>query len=183
MVTVGFFDGAPREWFQPPAANPWDPPAGQFGYPVNISPLLLARTEDVAVGVTDLAAFRTGFEFRVNVQFHASGRHRLAKEDPPEQALHFGLEFPDSRKAATFSTLPEAPQVEPDGIVLRAISFGAWCRSQYMHYWVWPVPPAGPVTFVCEWPAYGVTESMAHADASLIRQAASQSFPIWSDIE
>ena len=181
---MGFFDGAPREWLQRPAANPWDPATGQFGYPVGIPPLLLARTEKVALAVTGLAAFQSGFEFWINIRFHGVGRPTLAKENPPERALRFGLEFADGRKAATYSTLPEAAQqAEPTGIVLRAISFGVWCQSQYMHYWVWPLPPEGPVTFVCEWPAYGVGETAAHTDASLVRQAAGRSFHIWPDTE
>lgn len=181
---MGFFEVASHEWFQPPAGNPWDRPTGQFGYPVNIPPLLLVRTDKVAIAVTGLAAFQSGFEFWLNVQHHSFDCPKFAKEEPLEQALHFGLEFADGQKVATYSLLPEVSQLgEPAGIVLRAISFGVWGQSQYMHYWVWPLPPVGPVAFVCEWPAYDVAESAAHVDASLIRHAASRSLFIWSDTE
>jgi hypothetical protein len=52
-----------------------------------------------------------------------------------------------------------------------------------MSYWVWPLPPPGPVTFVCEWPAHGIGESRADVDARLIREAAVRAVPLWPDDE
>jgi hypothetical protein len=46
---------------------------------------------------------------------------------------------------------------------------------------VWPLPPAGPLVFVCEWPALGVEESRAQLDARLVLDAAARSRPLWPE--
>ena len=48
-------------------------------------------------------------------------------------------------------------------------------------YWLWPLPPAGPFAFVCEWPARGIAESRAEIDAAAILEAAGRASTLWSD--
>jgi hypothetical protein len=48
-------------------------------------------------------------------------------------------------------------------------------------YWVWPLPPAGPMTFVCEWTAFGIRETRTEVDTKLILDAAAQSIKLWPD--
>jgi hypothetical protein len=50
-----------------------------------------------------------------------------------------------------------------------------------MNQWLWPLPPVGPLTFVAEWPKYGVRESHAAVDGGRIRAAASQAQNLWPD--
>jgi hypothetical protein len=50
-----------------------------------------------------------------------------------------------------------------------------------MRYWIWPLPPAGPVTFVCQWPALGIPESRADVDAELILDAAARAVQLWPE--
>lgn len=38
---------------------------------------------------------------------------------------------------------------------------------------------AGPLAFVCEWPALGISETRTEIDAQLILDAASQSIVLW----
>jgi hypothetical protein len=52
-----------------------------------------------------------------------------------------------------------------------------------MRYWVWPLPPPGPVEFVCEWPLHGIAESRGALDAQLIVDAAARAIPLWPDDE
>ena len=47
-----------------------------------------------------------------------------------------------------------------------------------MSYWVWPLPPSGPVTFVCEWPAYDIAETRVTVEAALIIEAAERAVPL-----
>jgi hypothetical protein len=42
-----------------------------------------------------------------------------------------------------------------------------------------PLPPAGPVSFVCEWAAAGIPETRASLDAQLIVDAAGHSVWLW----
>ena len=46
-------------------------------------------------------------------------------------------------------------------------------------YWVWPLPPAGLMTFACEWAAYRITETSKQIEAEPIVRAARQSIRLW----
>lgn len=52
---------------------------------------------------------------------------------------------------------------------------GAWDGE----YWLWPLPPPGPLAFVCEWPARGIPQTRSEVDASLVCDAAEQAEIIW----
>ena len=39
-------------------------------------------------------------------------------------------------------------------------------------YWVWPLPPEGPVAFVCEWPIADIPLTRYELDSARIRDAA-----------
>jgi hypothetical protein len=54
-------------------------------------------------------------------------------------------------------------------------------RSSLSRWWVWPLPPAGPLEFVCEWPLLGIPESRAGLDAQSILDAAGQSIRLWPE--
>jgi hypothetical protein len=50
-----------------------------------------------------------------------------------------------------------------------------------MQYWMWPLPPAGPLTVVSEWPAYDVPETRVVIDATELRARAGESEAIWPE--
>lgn len=64
-----FFAPPPPREAEPDYAQPaWlGPPANELGVPVPLR-VLLARTEDVAIGLLDVAAFSTGLMFRMEVR-------------------------------------------------------------------------------------------------------------------
>jgi hypothetical protein len=45
---------------------------------------------------------------------------------------------------------------------------GRWSHD----VWVWPLPPSGPLAFVCEWPALGIALTRIDFDAERLREAA-----------
>jgi hypothetical protein len=47
---------------------------------------------------------------------------------------------------------------------------GGWHQDE----WVWPLPPPGPVSFVCEWPAAGISLTRSEIDAQTILDAAAR---------
>jgi hypothetical protein len=153
---------------------------------------VLARTEAAAIAVWGMAAFPEGFEFtmasfvreprlamRATPQFHLLHEVEIGGEVPPE-FLRFGLMCSDGTKATnlqpgyTFGTEPPMP-----ARVL--LSEGASGRDQELlqRYWCWPLPPPGPITFVCEWPAFDIPLTEMVVDAAPILAAASQAEPIW----
>jgi len=62
--------------------------------------------------------------------------------------------------------------------------FEFWLNARFRH--TQPpaggrLPPAGPVTFVCEWAAAGIPETHASLDAQPILDAAEQSVQLWPE--
>ena len=54
-------------------------------------------------------------------------------------------------------------------------------RSYDMSMWVWPLPPPGPVAFVCEWAAESIALTRREIDAEPILDAARRSEAMWPD--
>ncbi len=175
---MGFFDDAPRLAEPWPRGTPWDPPAGEFPCAVATGALVLVRTEAVAVAVTAIWAFTTGFEFWVKAQFGHSGP--ALESLPDDQSLHVGVQFADGKKAANVTALPEPAGSVPAGLILNPRSFGASRQHLDRSYWVWPLPPAGPVTFACEWAAFDIPQAHTDTDGQLILDAARRSVQIWT---
>jgi len=173
---MGFFDDAARHPLPRPRGTPWDPPRNELPR-IAASGLLLARTEVVAVAVTAIWAYQAGFEFWIKAQFRHPGPGLDGQ--PDEQSLHVGVQFADGKKAVNVGHVPDPAGSVTDGLILNPLSFGAGRRHQDRSYWVWPLPPAGPVTFVCEWPAFDIPETRADTEAQLILDAAGQSVQIW----
>jgi hypothetical protein len=46
---------------------------------------------------------------------------------------------------------------------------------------VWPLPPAGTLAFVCEWPLRGIVETRAEIDAAPILEAAGRAEVLWPE--
>ncbi len=56
-------------------------------------------------------------------------------------------------------------------------------HSWELGFWVWPLPPAGSVTFVCEWPAENVPLTRVDIDAEEINDAARRAEILWESNE
>jgi hypothetical protein len=48
-------------------------------------------------------------------------------------------------------------------------------------WWVWPLPPAGPLEFICQWPVYGIGETRIGINGQLILDAARRSVQLWPE--
>lgn len=48
-------------------------------------------------------------------------------------------------------------------------------------FWLWPLPPDGPLTLVVDWPAMDLPEQRVEIDGTAIRDAARAVVPIWPD--
>ena len=56
---------------------------------------------------------------------------------------------------------------------------GGGPRSLFTRWWAWPLPPAGPLEFVCQWSVLEIPETRASIDAQLILDAAGRSVQLW----
>jgi hypothetical protein len=181
---MGFFDDLPAPAPAPPRRHhPWEPPEAEFPGIVPISTLVLGRTDQAAVAVTGLSAFSAGIEIFLTARIRpgAGDPHDLAAS---RRSFRFGLQFSDGGKAAGNPGGGRRDRdSEPAGPVLHPLAGGGGPHSFVSRWWLWPLPPAGPLEFVCEWPAFGIAESRAGIDAGLILEAAGRSVSLWPEGE
>ena len=181
-------------FFEMPA---WQPPSG-YRIPTWLRPpeamvpgivpveLLVARTDTHAVLVTDLHAYPTGLEFTL------TGRSRPDLPDPrrhdPDRPPHLRfayrnawleLHFADGRTADNDPRRWPRPSGDqpPDPPLLYQSTVG----EDGGHVWLWGLPPPGPLTFACQWPAEQIPPSQALLDARLVLAAAARAQTLWPE--
>jgi hypothetical protein len=160
--------------------------------------LLLGRTDDLAVGITTVEAYSTGFSFNLAVRLRderggfglsmyeliAGHGHPHANPPAANERLLLGLEYADGRTATNLNPMPfpadpRAGGLPDDEVVLAPSGGGGGGRAFDQGYWVAPLPSPGPLTFVCAWPALGIAEAHTRMDATLIIDAAARARVLW----
>jgi hypothetical protein len=147
--------------------------------------LLLAQSDKAAVCVTRLAAYPSGFSFdllsigknhddALDPMLFGPHHHRahLRGADLPPEFLRLGIQFSDGRKATNTSGFHDGGDC-PD-VVMHGGGGGGGGGSWHQEMWVWPLPPAGTLTFVCEWPQAEIELTRHELDAQPILDAASR---------
>lgn len=159
---------------------------------------VLGRTEDAAVGLTQVEAFSTGFRFNVAVRVRRlpaqlahgglfmliSGHGRPGVEVPLEDRLLLGVEYANGDRASSLEGMRfpgEVPDDDERRLILSHQSGGGGDLTVDQSYWVSPLPPDGPVTFVLSWPGFGMPESRTELDGALIIAAAARSVRLWPE--
>jgi hypothetical protein len=94
------------------------------------------------------------------------------------------VQFADGRKVTNLDRYPFVPEdLPPDQPVLVEAGVGGeGGRLGRGAIWalelaVQPLPPPGPLAFVCAWPARGIPETRVEIDAGLILAAAAAAVP------
>jgi hypothetical protein len=205
LSAVSFFEPPPPP--EPPEPEEFDepewygPPRHVLGAAVPLR-LMLVRTDELVIAIIEATAYPNGFEFKLVVRskqrpsdpyespfdlghpamWRHHGRMTETGELPPE-LFRFGIEFADGSKATTLGGHPfgEDAEREPKGPVLIERGGGGGNGNWDQSYWVWPLPPAGPLAFVCEWPAKGISLTRHEIDAKVIRTTAEQTEVLWED--
>ena len=169
-------------------------PAPWVGVAVPVE-ALMARSASAAVIIKRVAVYRDGFELTVAGLLHPSvgpddgcvdrwGMGRPGKPVPDEM-LRVGLAWPDGGRATNLDEWGRmwSTDVEPEPTAHGLETNGGSGSSFEMShdYWAWPVPEAGPLQLVVEWPAYGIAETVATLDGSLFAAAAERAYPVWAD--
>jgi hypothetical protein len=161
---------------------------------------LLGRSEKAAVWVQSIVVYPDGFQFSVDlhhrldeeelgfrhVLFQGPRRRRGEGIDP--NFVRLGIEFSDGGRATNLEVrVPSEPGQGPQNPVLMGSgsSTGGGYGRDGGHWqwgqWVWPLPPEGPLAFVCEWPVADIPETRNEIDSSPIRDAAPAAVILWPD--
>jgi len=180
---MSFFDSIP----QPPPPPAWRPRRPVWSRPEAVIPgcmgadLMLIRTEQAAVAVTTVCAYPDGFDFTVRVHV------RDAEKFPPdpfgwhgrEPALRLGVMYADGRRTATTAVHPRPSDDLAGRLVLTRGGGGGDEHSWHASFWIYPLPPEGPVTLVVSWPEQGIPETRGELDGTAIRAAAERAVVLW----
>lgn len=193
---MSFFDSIPQP---PPPPEPVRRPRPAWVQPDAVIPgavpaeLLLIRTERVAVAVGGVRAYPNGFEFMLHVHRRGDDETEPGWHDPldrrggrgrqvPNDVLRLGLMYADGRRAATPGRYWRPhDDTDPGRLVLHQDGSSGSARRWDGRFWVHPLPPEGPVTFVASWLQYGVAETRAKLDGAMIREAAGRAVILWPE--
>ena len=183
-----------------PPRRPWQGvPDGVVGRTVALN-LVLGRSDNAVLWIPAVTVYPDVFEFDVEI------RHRLDEEAFPYPfMLHhprrsadgeldpgvfrLGIELSDGRKATNLNPGypfpdPNDPNTPPAGPILDGGGGGGGGGGRWSQgYWVWPLPPEGPLAFVCEWPIADIAETRTEIESALLRDAAGDAVTAWPENE
>lgn len=164
----------------------WGPPRDELGRGVAFDDVLLARGDDLALLLSAGSAFSTGFGFRLvavarpgTERWEPIWSERELRQSVPDDALQVAVEFSDGRRAFDKPPWVREENPSPERPVLRREGSHGHGAGYEISYWAWPLPPPGPLTFVCRWRAQGVPLSRHTMDAGPILEAAARVQRIW----
>lgn len=179
-----FFElpAAPPAQAKPRSPQPWEPPHNVVGVEVPFE-LIIARSPKVVAVLGHITAFPNGFSFNLSMrskpghQMAANGFHgwrtrrRRWRARLPADIFRFGIGFADGSGATNLQIMGfGAPEPPKPPILLGGGGGGSESRYE-LSYWVWPLPPPGPLTLFMEWPAEGLSQTTFELDSELIRTA------------
>jgi hypothetical protein len=166
--------------------HPWERPGTEFPDVVQVGTLQFRTTGPTAVAVTGLLAYSNGFEFFVTRLVRPDGPDSPARREqrPPNpgrprvsrESFKVGVEFTGGDQAFTgrfiemrYQDEPDRPFLYPGGMVTKG-------HREDSRWWVWPLPPAGRLDFICQ---LGEAETRVSMEAQLILDASQRSMRAW----
>jgi hypothetical protein len=156
--------------------------------------VVLGRSDDAAVFLTGIQAYSTGIVFEVGVRLRRTPRgpwrHRVwamlngTGDDDPESTgqLLLGVEYADGRAVANVGFRPTVASEDGEEAaepMLVGRGGGGGERVYDQSYWLSPLPPPGPLLFVCGWQALGIPETRVTIDGAAVAEARSRVTVLW----
>jgi hypothetical protein len=93
-----------------------------------------------------------------------------------------GCSSPTATRSPNLDQYPFVPEgLPPDQPVLVEGGGGVDDWSFDMDYRVRPLPPPGPLAFICAWPGRRISSSGMEVDSGAVRAAADTAVTLWPD--
>jgi hypothetical protein len=159
------------------------PPSDEVGMFAQSS-FLIARTSEVVVAVRGVIAYSDGLHITVVVFFADLSRiedlaYSLQEYSRSPGRFRFGVSFADGRVAT--SGQRDAPDVEQDSASqLKLLSSSHQGLVWTGEYWLWPLPPPGPMVVGCRWPDRAIPETRMQIHSAPLLRAAALSQSVWA---
>ena len=185
---MSFFDDpeplAPSE--PRPIRPPWAGPPDGMLPGLTCERLVLFSNGQHLLVVDQFAAYPTGVQFSMRL---LASEERGDIPHPPWEMhypgnppgdpgfLSIGILFADGQKWS--NRKPQVLDADFDGPILFALGGGGGGGEWEMDQWLWPLPPAGGLTFVVAWPAFDIKETRLMMSASPLIEAASRAQIVW----
>lgn len=181
---MGLFRKSPprRPALQRRVPHPWDPAETEIPAIVPIDTLMFGQSGQAAIAITGMSAYSNGFEIFVTRLIRPSVLG--FDEDPvpglPRDTLTEPLSFQLKLQLSDGRTVISgtASGAEPAGPILQPRGGGGTSHYSLRRWWAWPLPPAGPLEFICQ---LGTGEARVRIDAQLILDAAQRSIRVWPE--
>jgi hypothetical protein len=154
---------------------------------------VVARTDEVGIYLGCFSVYPAGFEFEIFVtakdestdldplQFAHHYRAQDTGEIPSGQ-LRLGFQFADGTKVTNTRNRFDwdGEFGSPPKSAVMSGARGSSGEGQWHHtFWIWPLPPSGPLEFVCEWPAAEIPLTRSELDGAAIIEAAARAQAIF----
>ena len=141
---------------------------------------VVARTDEVAFALLGLQVYSTGVSFDLAVRARTGTENNELNEivfehGPPRAGrMMLGVELADGRRASNV----HAGHAGGD-VVFHGGGGGGGNRSVDQSWWLSPLPPEGPLTFVVRCGALGIEETRTVLDGAQINRAAADVVVLW----
>ena len=181
------------EWFEPtPVRRRWRGDESDTLGIFVLEAMVIALTEEVAVLVSGLTVYPSGFSFSVvtlsrldpapeHLQSRANPRPWGRRGGSVGDGFRFGIAFADGSKVTDIDSWGGGPRGERVGRVLSHKGGGGGGRRWSQGYWCEPLPPVGEMRFVCKWEAARIEETETSIDSNLLIEAAERASALWPD--
>jgi hypothetical protein len=196
---VAFRKGSPSVREGLPSRPTWGgPPDDEVGVPV-AARMMVASQPRLFIAVTDCVAYSNGFTLGIAVrskdeippQMMGFGPHREHGDEDP--GIQISIRFSDGRDSRGGGLGPNRALMdyyrewsegkdppEPVGPIIGQQGGGGGGLRWDFNYFIWPLPPDGPVTITCKWPGRGLQTAGKELNGTAIRAAGLKSRSVWA---
>ena len=170
----------------------WKPSDDELAaiFPINET---IAINDSVALILTMARVYSNGVEFVIERRIRRGGATRsewremqssihghFVRFDPDR--LRYGVVLGDGQQLI-LDQPPGMYGITPEKHSLSQTGGGGGGGEESYRFddgmWLWPLPPAGPVEIVAQWPAFGIPESHVVLDSAPLIELAGQARPVW----
>ncbi len=142
--------------------------------------IVLGRSSEALVVLRDFEAYPEGLHFSMVTRSPPGHPVDLMTMGRTDHWPHLGVTFADQR-STTLGDLPEVfhRKKAPNGPLLWPGGGGGSPDQWRSDFWLWPLPPPGPLTWVSSWEQRGLPETSVTVDASVLVDAAREAEQLW----